>query len=156
MKVSNSQDALRYAQAMQAQLSQAGFALSLLPTEYTAILDAQDRGDFEAVQLGWSGRVDPHGNAYNFWTTDASNNYSGYSSPEMDDLLTRGAEQTSIDDRAATYGEAVALMQEVNAVIYLYRQRSLTALSSDVTGVATFADGVVRLSHAAFLDEKET
>lgn len=155
VKVSNSQDALRYAQAMQAQLSQAGFALSLLPTEYTAILDAQDRGDFEAVQLGWSGRADPHGNAYNFWTTDASNNYSGYSSPEMDDLLARAAEQTSIDDRAATYGEAVALMQEVNAVIYLYRLRSLTALSSDVTGVATFADGVVRLSHAAFLDEKE-
>ena len=36
------------------------------PVEYASLLDQQDRGDFELLQLGWSGRVDPDGNISNF------------------------------------------------------------------------------------------
>ncbi|MFC7455883.1 ABC transporter substrate-binding protein [Brachybacterium sp. GCM10030267] len=150
--VSNTQDGLRYAQALQAQAKEAGFAIHVAPMEYTAVLDAQSRGDFEVVLLGWSGRVDPHGNAYSFWTTGGGNNYPGVSDPEVDQLLEDATQVTDIGERAEVYGEAVARMQEVNAFIYLYRVRSLTAHRDDVAGVAVYADGVVHLSHAAFLD----
>lgn len=43
-------------------------------------------------------------------------------------------------------------MQEDDPIIYLYRVRSLTALSNEIAGVSTFADGVVRLSNAAFVE----
>ena len=40
--------------------------------EYASLLDQQDRGDFELLQLGWSGLVDPDANIYNFVGTTGS------------------------------------------------------------------------------------
>ncbi|MDY0944713.1 ABC transporter substrate-binding protein [Frigoribacterium sp. CFBP9039] len=152
MQVSNNADTVRFAQALQAQVAEGGFELTITPVEYSTLLDVQTRGDFEALQLGWSGRVDPHGNTYNFLSTGGGNNYSGYSSEEVDDLLTRAATTNDVDERADLYGQAVAQVQEDDPIIYLYRVRSLTALSNEIAGVSTFADGVVRLSNAAFVE----
>ncbi|MCJ0701914.1 ABC transporter substrate-binding protein [Frigoribacterium faeni] len=152
MQVSNNADTVRFAQALQAQVAEGGFELTITPVEYSTLLDVQTRGDFEALQLGWSGRVDPHGNTYNFLSTGGGNNYSGYSSEEVDDLLTRAAATNDVDERADLYGQAVAQVQEDDPIIYLYRVRSLTALSNEIAGVSTFADGVVRLSNAAFVE----
>ncbi|KQO84189.1 ABC transporter substrate-binding protein [Frigoribacterium sp. Leaf263] len=152
MQVSNNPDTVRFAQALQAQVAEGGFELTITPVEYSTLLDVQTRGDFEALQLGWSGRVDPHGNTYNFLSTGGGNNYSGYSSDEVDDLLTRAAATNDVDERADLYGQAVAQVQEDDPIIYLYRVRSLTALSNEIAGVSTYADGVVRLSNAAFVE----
>ncbi|WP_051297813.1 ABC transporter substrate-binding protein [Brevibacterium album] len=154
VQVTNSQDSLRFAQALQAQLSEAGFALSIRPVEYTALLDVQDRGDFETVQLGWSGRVDPHGNLHNFHYTGGNNNYTGLDDAEVNRRLDRAASLTEVADRAAAYGEAIDRLHEINPVIYLYRQRNLTAYSEDIAGVQVYADGVVHLSRAGFVEEE--
>ena len=47
----------------------------------------------------------------------------------------------------------VEIVQRALPVLYLYRSRTLPALSSGVAGVETFPDGVVRLSRAAFLED---
>ncbi|HEV7948156.1 MAG TPA: ABC transporter substrate-binding protein [Glaciihabitans sp.] len=152
MQVSNNPDTLRFAQALQAAVAEGGFELSIAPVEYSTLLDVQTRGDFEALQLGWSGRVDPHGNMYNFLSTGGGNNYSGYSNPEVDGLMTEAASINDTAERGELYGQAVEIVQEENPIIYLYRVRSLTAYSTDIAGVETFADGVVHLSHAAFVE----
>ena len=152
MQVSNNPDTLRFAQALQAAVAEGGFELTIAPVEYSTLLDVQTRGDFEALQLGWSGRVDPHGNMYNFLSTGGGNNYSGYNNPEVDDLMTEAASVNDVDERADLYGQAIEIVQEDNPVIYLYRVRSLTAYSTGIAGVETFADGVVHLSHAAFVE----
>ncbi|WP_426976378.1 ABC transporter substrate-binding protein [Pseudarthrobacter sp. O4] len=151
MQVSNTPDTLRYAQALQAAVADAGFALTIRPVEYSTLLDVQSRGAFQALQLGWSGRVDPHGNMFNFLATGAGNNYSGYSNPEVDKLLTAAAGETDEAVRAELYGQVVRQVQTDNPVIYLYRVRSLTAYSTGVAAVDTFADGVVHLSNAGFV-----
>ncbi len=43
-------------------------------------------------------------------------------------------------------------VQQDDPIIYLYRTRSITGVSTDVAGVSTYADGVVRLSQAAFVE----
>lgn len=154
LQVSNSPDTLRYAQALRAAVADAGFALTIRPVEYSTLLDVQTRGDFAALQLGWSGRVDPHGNMFNFLSTGAGNNYSGYSNPEVDKLLAAASGATDQADRAELYGQVVQQVQADNPVIYLYRVRSLTAYSTGVAGIDTFADGVVHLSNAAFVTKK--
>ena len=154
MKVSNSPDALRFAQALQAAVIAGGFALSIVPVEYSTLLSDQTRGDFEMIQLGWSGRVDPQGNMFNFLSTGGGNNYSGYSNRKLDTLLTRAAAATGMSTRTELYGEAVKIVQTDNPIIYLYRQRSLTGYSTKVAGISTFADGVVHLSTAAFVSTK--
>src|SRR5690625_1986438 len=153
MIVANTPDSLRFGQALQAAVKDGGFDVELVPMEYTTLLDTQDRGDFESLQLGWSGRIDPHGNMTTFLATGESNNVAGYSSKRVDELLVRAARQTDPDQRAKTYGKAVSLVHEDDPIVYLYRQRNLTAYREDVAGIATYADGVVRLSRAAFLKE---
>jgi len=59
MITSNNPDSLRLAQALQSMVKEGGFDLQIKPVEYASLLDQQDRGDFELLQLGWSGRVDP-------------------------------------------------------------------------------------------------
>ena len=153
MQVTNSPDTLRFAQALQAAVADVGFEITISPVEYSTLLDVQTRGDFEAIQLGWSGRVDPHGNMFNFLSTGGGNNYSGYSNDDVDLLLTDAAETNDTAERADIYGEAVEKVQEDNPIIYLYRVRSLTAYSTGIAGIETFADGVVHLSNAAFVEE---
>jgi peptide/nickel transport system substrate-binding protein len=152
MVVSNTPDSLRFAQALQAAVAEGGFALTIKPVEYSTLLDQQNRGDFSLLQLGWSGRIDPHGNMFNFLSTGGGNNVSGYSNPDMDRLLTAASETNDAAKRAELYGQAVTKVQQDNPIIYLYRVRSLTAYSTKVAGIETLEDGVVRLSGAAFVD----
>lgn len=155
MQVSNNADTLRLAQALQASVREGGFEITIQPVEYSTLLDVQDRGDFEILQLGWSGRIDPHGNTANFLTTGAGNNYSGYSNPEVDRLLREAAQLTDPAARAQTYGRVVEIVQREIPILYLYRERNLTAYTTDVAGIETYADGVVRLGRAGFLATEE-
>lgn len=152
VQVSNDNDAMRYAQALQASVEPAGFDLNITPVEYTALLDTQTRGDFEALLLGWSGRVDPHGNMFTFLQTGAGNNYSGTADEELDGLLDDATRATEDDARAEIYGEAVRRTQEINPILYTYRIRNLVAHSEEIAGVEVYPDGVVRLSEAAYVD----
>lgn len=151
MKVSNTQDTLRFAQAVQAATKEAGFDIKVQPMEYTALLDAQDRGDYELLQLGWSGRVDPHGNLYTFHYPGAANNVTGVDDDELSDLLTQASEVTDEGERAELYGQASERIGEINSIIYLYRQKNLTAYTENVAGIDVYSDGVVHLSEAGFL-----
>ncbi|GAA2229604.1 ABC transporter substrate-binding protein [Promicromonospora sukumoe] len=155
IKVTNTPDTLRLAQAVQASVADGGFDLTIVPVEYSSLLEVQEQGDFDLLQLGWSGRVDPHGNMFNFLSTGAGNNYSGYSNPEVDDLLTQAATVIDPAERAELYGQVVTQVQQDNPIIYLYRTRSLTGYADEVAGISTYADGVVRLSNAAFVDPAE-
>lgn len=150
VKTSNTPESLRFAQALQAQVAKGGFDLRIVPVEYTTLLDDQTRGDFDAILLGWSGRVDPNGNTFNFLSTKAGSNYSGYSSSTVDDLLTRAASATSLAERRDLYGRMQTELLRDDPIVYLYRPLNLTALSNDIAGVAAYPDGVVRLSGAAF------
>lgn len=155
LKVSNQQDPLRFAQALQASTKEAGFDIKIQPMEYTALLDAQDRGDYQLIQLGWSGRVDPHGNLYNFHYPGAGNNVTGEDDKQLSDLLTRASQATDLKERARLYGEATKRIQEINAIIYLYRQKNLTAYTKNVAGIEVLSDGVVHLSGAGFVKDSK-
>lgn len=156
MQISNTPDSLRLGQALQASVQAGGFDLEIVPVEYSTLLDVQTRGDFRMLQLGWSGRVDPAANTSNFLSTGAGNNYSGYSDEDMDALLAEASRATDQAARAETYGRVVEKVQEDDPVVYLYRQRNLTGHTDEVAGVQTFADGVVRLSRAAFVADDDT
>ncbi|MVU83135.1 ABC transporter substrate-binding protein [Nocardia sp. ET3-3] len=151
LQVQNTPDQLRYVQALQAGVAAGGFELEIVPTEYSTLLDVQKRGTYEALFLGWSGRLDPDGNIARFMMTGSSGNYSGYSSPALDDLLGQAARTTDTARRADLYGQAVQIIQKDNPYLYTYRERLLTAHTTKVTGIEQYPDGVVRVAKAAFL-----
>ena len=150
MITSNNPDSLRLAQALQAMVKDGGFDLVIKPVEYAALLDQQDRGDFELLQLGWSGRVDPDANIYNFVGTTGSQNVAGYSSPDVDKLLTDARQATDKAQRIKLYGDVVTKLQQDDPLIYMYRQRNLTGVSKKLLGIQVYPDGVIRTAFAGF------
>jgi peptide/nickel transport system substrate-binding protein len=148
MLTSNNPDDLRLAQALQAMVKEGGFDMVLQPMEFTALLDQQDRGDFELLRLGWSGRVDPDANIFNFVGTGGGQNVAGYNDPEMDALLTEARQSLDKAKRTELYGKVVAKLQEDDPLIYLYRQRNITAFTNRVKGVQVYPDGVIRVAFA--------
>jgi peptide/nickel transport system substrate-binding protein len=150
MITSNNPDSLRLAQALQAMVKEGGFDLVIKPVEYTALLDQQDRGDFELLQLGWSGRVDPDANINSFVGTGGSQNVAGNSDPATDKLLIDARQSTDKAQRVQLYGQVVTRLHETDPIIYLYRVRNLTGVSNKVKGVQTYPDGVIRTAFAGF------
>jgi peptide/nickel transport system substrate-binding protein len=150
MITSNNPDSLRLAQALQAMVKDGGFDLVIKPVEYAALLDQQDRGDFELLQLGWSGRVDPDANIFNFVGTTGSQNVAGYSSTDVDKLLTDARQATDKAQRIKLYGDVVAKLQQDDPLIYMYRQRNLTGVSKKLLGIQVYPDGVIRTAFAGF------
>lgn len=150
MITSNTPDTLRIAQALQAMVKQGGFEIEITPVEFSALLDQQDRGDFQLLQLGWSGRVDPDANITNFVSTQASQNVSGFSDKQLDDLLTQARQSTDQAERASLYGKVATRLRETAPLIYLYRQRNLTGVAGDLKGVQVFPDGVIRVAFAGY------
>src|SRR6476661_7105426 len=148
MITSNNPDSLRLAQALQSMVKEGGFDLQIKPVEYASLLDQQDRGEFSLLQLGWSGRIDPDANITNFVGTGGSQNVAGYSNATVDGLLDQARETNDVEKRKGLYDQVVAKLHEDDPLIYLYRQRNLTGVSTSVKGVQVFPDGVVRLGFA--------
>jgi peptide/nickel transport system substrate-binding protein len=148
MLTSNNPDSLRFAQALQSLVKDGGFDLLIAPVEFASLLDQQDRGDFELLQIGWSGRVDPDANITNFVGTGASQNVSGYNDPSLDAILDKARQAQDMAARRELYAQAVAKIQAADPLIYIYRQRNLTGVSNTVKGVQVFPDGVVRMAFA--------
>lgn len=139
-------------QAIQSQVKAGGFDLEIDPVEYTTLLSNVDQGTYgDAAQLGWSGRIDPDGNVTSFFKTGAAMNYAGYSNKTVDSLLTEAASTNDLTKRSKLYGEASQQLREDDPYIYLYRMRYLTGVSKKIAGVYVYGDGVLRVSHAAFL-----
>jgi len=150
MLVTNTPDTLKLAQVLQAMVKQSGFELKLQPLEFTTLLDQQDQGKFQVLQLGWSGRVDPDANITNFIGTQGSQNVGGYSDPKVDGLLAQARQTQDISARAKIYGEVQAQTEKDNPIIYLYRQRNLTGVTKDISGVQVYPDGIIRVAFAGY------
>ncbi|QIS03024.1 ABC transporter substrate-binding protein [Nocardia brasiliensis] len=155
MQVMNVEDQLEYAKELRASVAEGGFDLELVPAEYSSMLDAQKKGTYELLYLGWSGRLDPDGNTSRFLTSGSTGNYSGFNSSTLDDLLGWAAHSNSTAQRGALYEQAVRLIQRENPYIYTYRLRNLTVHSTWVTGVEVYADGTVRLGKAAYVADRK-
>lgn len=133
-------------QVIQAMVAEAGFDVSIRATEFAAMLQAQTAGDYQASQVGWSGRTDPDGNLHAFATCQGGLNDSKFCNPEVDRLLNAARTNTDMDARRALYAEAQDILAAEMPIIYLYHQTWLWALRSNVTGFEGYPDGMIRLA----------
>src|SRR3954452_9338366 len=92
MLEANPPDSLRLAQALQSMVKDGGFDLKIQPVEYSSLLDQEDRGDYDSLQLGGSGRIDRDQNRTSFVGPGGSLSVSGYSNPALDKLLWQAKE----------------------------------------------------------------
>ncbi len=148
LTIGTSPENLRLGQVIQSQAKEAGFEVQVASTEFASALDASDAGDFDTFQVGWSGRVDPDGNIYNFLHTGAPLNISGTSDPEIDKALDDARLVEDEGERKALYDSVVEKAADNRGIIYLYHPVNYLATGPDVVGIEYYADGLPRLKTA--------
>ena len=97
-------------QVIQNNLKPAGIDVNLEQEEFGTLLDDSTNGNFQALFLGWSGRIDPDLNIYDFTVTNGDFNSSGYSNPEADKLLNEARTTSDRDRRKELYGQVMEIL----------------------------------------------
>jgi peptide/nickel transport system substrate-binding protein len=137
--------AQQIAELTQAMAADAGFDIKLRATEFAAMMKEAASGNFEAEQVGWSGRVDPDGNIHAFVTCDGNLNDGKYCNPEVDKLLDAARQSPDQAKRKELYDQAQAILEDELPIIYTYYQPWPFVLSQKVKGFIAYPDGMIRL-----------
>jgi peptide/nickel transport system substrate-binding protein len=142
--------AQRLGQVIQSMANEAGFSVELQPTEFVTALARQDQGNYDTFAVGWSGRIDPDGNVYQFVHSKGSLNNLGWSSPRMDLLLDNARKATTARARTTLYRAAFRLLRSQLPLIYLYHPVNRDGVVRNVRGVQLFGDGLIRAMFAEY------
>jgi peptide/nickel transport system substrate-binding protein len=151
LMTTNAPDQIRTGEVIKSMAGEAGFEVTINPVEFATALNLQDAGKYEAFLIGWSGRIDPDGNIYNFQTCGASQNVTGVCDQAIDETLqqTRAVAETA--RRAALYAQVMdgqapqerSFLTRRN-LIYLWHGVNFVALHKRVTGFMAVPDGLLR------------
>lgn len=152
VQVPNNPVDMQTMQVVQSMAAEAGINIELQAKEFATLLSDQTAGDYQASQIGWSGRVDPDGNIHQFMTTDAGINDSHFSDPEVDRLLNEARASTDPEVRKESYDAARAILQEESPIVYLYHEVWIWAYSDKIEGFQPYPDGMIRLEGVKFAE----
>ncbi|MFG5380240.1 ABC transporter substrate-binding protein [Yoonia sp. R2-816] len=145
VQVPNTTIPLQLMQVVQSMAAEAGIRVEIVSKEFATLLADQSAGDYQASQIGWSGRVDPDGNIHQFVTTDGGINDSGFSHPDVDAALNAARTQADMEARKIEYDKARAVLIDEAPLVYLYHQSWITALDAGIDGFTPYPDGMIRL-----------
>ncbi len=150
VQVANNPVQTQVMQVVQAMAAEAGFNVSLKSMEFASLLAEQSAGNYQASQVGWSGRVDPDGNIHQFVTCNGGINDSKYCNPEIDRLLDGARTSINEEERKEYYDAARAILSQDLPIIYLYHPSWIWALSNKIEGFVAYPDGMIRLENVRF------
>jgi peptide/nickel transport system substrate-binding protein len=145
--VTNSPVQVRTAEIMQAQANQAGFAVQIQQIDSTSLITVLRARDFDLCMSPWSGRSDPDGNMFNYFTKDGSNNFPGWQDDETDALLREARSTIDQTARAALYREAQRRISDAVPILFLTFPAILQASAASLDW-PQYPDGALRLQFA--------
>jgi peptide/nickel transport system substrate-binding protein len=150
LTVQNQPPERRMGEVIQGMAKEAGFNISIRPSEFAAALNDDDAGKLQAFQVGWSGRVDPDANMHQFHTCQGSLNTTQACDETIDSLLNRAREVSDLGQRTQLYREAVDKFGARRNIIYLFHANYITAFPKSLKGYKAVPDGLIRIKGASW------
>jgi peptide/nickel transport system substrate-binding protein len=144
MYIATSTENEQFGAVIQNMLKPYNINVQLEKLEFGQLIEKGDNGDFEALNLGWSGRQDPDQNFYDFVVTGTSNNDGRISIPKLDELAVGARVEIDEAKRRQMYEEAVKILQEEAGYVYVYHQYNLLAMNKKISGFTYVPDGLIR------------
>jgi peptide/nickel transport system substrate-binding protein len=144
IKAANTPEQQKITQLMQAALAEIGIQVEIQMLEFGALLDAGAQGDFDALSLGWSGRIDPDGNIQPIFQTGGTFNYGKYENPEVNELIDEARVEQDQEARAAIYQQLQDIINEDAAYIFTYFPPASFAARDAVKGFVVTPDALMR------------
>ena len=145
--VTNSPQMVRIAQTMQAQAGAAGFKVEVRQIDPTSLITVLRQRDFDLCMAPWSGRYDPDGNTFNYFSKDGPNNFAGWQSDEVTAILQQARSETAEARRAPLYRAAQARIIEEAPMLFVHFDAILQASSAKLRWTQ-YPDAVFRLYDA--------
>lgn len=145
LMVANTTEATQIGQVVQAMAGEAGINITLKTMELATSLQALSKGEYEAYILGWSGRVDPDANIYNFYGDGAPLNENGFEDKEVQSLLIKAQSEIDFEKRKQYYASAMKKVLEIRPQLYLYHPKWQWGVSKNIKGFKAYVDGMPRL-----------
>jgi len=146
IEVSSDPLTTQMATIMQSMLATYGIKMNIKQLEFGTLLSDSETGSFQAIQLGWSGRLDPDQDIYSFYHTGGPLNSSQYSNPQVDQLLDLARTQASMSDRTQTYAQVMDILHKDAPYVFLYHPDNVIAYAKQIQGFQYESDGLIRLA----------
>ncbi len=143
--VVNNPQQRRVGEVIQGMAREAGFNITLRPSEFASALKDNDDGKHQAFLIGWSGRVDPDGNVHQAQACGGSLNGTLACDEKVDALLNKAREISDLTQRRGLYREATDLITTRRNIIYLYHPNYIVAFPKALKGYKAVPDGLIRL-----------
>ena len=141
---------LQAAQLIQAELAKADIQMDLKTPLFNDIVTLQQQHKHLGMTfVGWSGRLDPDGNTYDFVVTGSPNNDSSYSNLKVDDLM----KQQRIESDPAKRKDLLLQAQQIytvddpSRVWYGFGVSPLITVKA-LTGMVSYPDRIPRFDTA--------
>lgn len=151
LMIVNNPQQRRVGEVIQGMAREAGFNITLRPSEFASALNDNDAGKYQAFLIGWSGRVDPDGNIFVFHTCGATGNTTVSCDEAIDAPLGRAREVTDQAQRATLYRDAIEkITRSRRNIVYLYHLNYILAHAKNLKGMKAVPDGLIRLKGAAW------
>jgi peptide/nickel transport system substrate-binding protein len=141
---------LQLAQLIQAQLAKADITAEIKTQLFNDIVTLQQAKKHLGMTLiGWSGRLDPDGNTYDFVVTGTPNNDSSYSNPKVDELMKAQRAESDPAKRKALLLEAqqIYVVDDPSRVWYGFGVSPLITIKN-LIGMESFPDRIPRFQTA--------
>ena len=146
LTIVNDPQARRVGEVIQGMAREAGFNITLRPSEFASALTDDDNGKLQAFGIGWSGRVDPDGNMHQFHTCGGSLNTTHVCDETIDALLNKAREVSDPGQRAQLYRDAIEKITNGRRnIIYLFHANYIVAFPKNLKGYKAVPDGLIRI-----------
>jgi len=141
---------LQRAQLIQAELAKADITAEIKTQLFNDIVTLQQaHKHLGMTDVGWSGRLDPDGNTYDFVVTGKTNNDSSYSNAKVDELMN----QQRVEPDPAKRADLLKQAQQIYVVddparVWTGFGTSPIITVKAVTGMQSYADRIPRFETA--------
>lgn len=147
--VTNAPIQVRIAEIVQAQATAAGFAVTIQQVDPTSLITVLRNGEFDLCFSPWSGRSDPDGNMFGWFTKGGPQNFSGYDSDEVSGMLQEARATGEQAGRAVLYRQAQKRIAEDAPMLFVMFPKTIQASVASLDW-EQHADGSFRLQFADF------
>ena len=141
---------LQLAQLIQAELLKADITMDLKSGTLADIVTLQQQHKHPGMTfVGWSGRLDPDGNTYDFVVTGQPNNDSSYSNAQVDTLMKQQRAEPDPAKRKTLLQQAqqIFTVDDPSRVWFGFTISALTSVKS-VAGMESYPDRIPRFQTA--------
>jgi peptide/nickel transport system substrate-binding protein len=141
---------LQLAQLIQAQLAKADITAEIKLQLFNDIVTLQQAHKHLGMTLvGWSGRLDPDGNTYDFVVTNSPNNDSSYSNAQVDTLMKQQRAESDPAKRkdALLKAQQIYVVDDPARVWYGFGVSPIVSIKK-LTGMESYPDRIPRFQTA--------